>query len=302
MSNITTAAELALVLDQAEAASGTGDGATAERLGQAVLASGFATAHDQARASIVIAAAYLQGGSPDAAWSYLQGIDTSGDSALADRASALQQQIEHYNDQLAAGSDGVASDEVGAVMQAAQEALDQRDGGRAEQLLLPAYQSGQLTPQQAGDVAVLLAWAVLWQGRVADAEQYAGYAASQGAAGSPDAQQAVQDARAAETARADGTDATEATAVFEQGRTYFGSGDYTTAASLFASVYESASAPGSLRGRAAANASAAMLSLGDVTAASQWLDAAAAFDVDGAKLQELRTRIERREQALDLVD
>jgi len=302
MSNISTADELKLVLDEAEAASSSHDAATAQRLAEGVLASSLATAHDQARASVVIAEAILQGGSPDAAYSYLQGIDTAGDAALADRVRTLQAQIEHYNDQLAAGSDGVESGEVAGVVQAAREALGAFDGARAEQLLLPAYQSGRLTTDQAGEVAVLLAQATQLQGRLQDAEQYAGYAVSVGAQGAPEVQQSVHAELAATNASADGTDATEATAVHEQGKQALFSSDYTTAISLFSSVYSSGSAPGVLRARAAFNAAVASLGQGDPAVAAQWLDAAESAGADSAKVQSMRERVARQEQALDLVD
>jgi hypothetical protein len=302
MSNISTADELRLVLEEAESASASHDAATAERLAQGVLASGLATALDQARASVVIAAAILQGGSPDAAWSYLQGLDTAGDATLAERVRVLQAEIEHYNDQLAAGSDGVESGEVAAIVQAAEEALDVSDGARAEQLLLPAYQSGGLTIQQAGEVAVLLARATLMQGRPYDAEQYAGYAASVGATGAAEVQQSVRSAIDAARATADGTDATEATAVFERGRESMFNGDAHTAATLFASVYSSDSAPGAVRARAAFNAAVAHAALGNDATARQWLEEASSAGMDSGKVQNLTARLDRREQALDLVD
>jgi hypothetical protein len=302
MSNITTPDEVALVLEQAESAMLSHDGATAARLAQGVLDSGVATAHDRARASIVMAEAAFRSGSTDAANSWLQSFDAAGDSALAERARVLREEIERYHNQVAANTHGVAQGDAASVIQTANEALGQSDGWRAEQVLLPAYQSGGLTAAQAGDVAVLLAKAVLLQGRSEDAEQYAGYAVSVGASGAEEVLQQAKAMTAANTASGDGTDATEAAAVFEQAKQAMYSTDFTDALRLFTSVHASASAPGALRARAAFNAAVANAGLNDTATARQWIEAAVALGMDASKVQQLTTNLEHREAALALVD
>jgi tetratricopeptide (TPR) repeat protein len=272
-------AELASVLDAADALLSNDDWDGVFNLLQPVLEANAATGADLGRLNFYLGEAAMGLNSFDAAWHYYQaalGLQTGG---AADLTTVRIVSLQNHYEGVDQSADGVAGEgEADLVLFNAQEALDRHDVDGARTLFRQAWDGIQMTDVQIAMTAIGLAQCATAVGELDEAEGYLQVAEAR----SPDHastiavhRQHLAARRAGATLGDDGVQMTELDEINQSALQASWDGDYANAKLLFEQMLDSPMLPATDRGRIHRNVGVMQIYLHDYEGARASFEEAA---------------------------
>jgi tetratricopeptide (TPR) repeat protein len=259
-----------------------------------------ATSDHQARAAIVCAASSLRSGDVAMARSWLSAAEALGATAV--QLSSVRGDLERLAGAEQAIAGGIDASEIDSIVRAANGALHDSAPDQAEQLARSAWDSGQASDAQLGEIAIVIARATFVQGRVDEAAEWASYADEQQYEGAKELISDIKQFQTAVTASSDGVNRTEQRPVFEAAQEAFTRGDFTSARDLYGSVYDSPVLTATSRSAVAFNVAQCNRFVGEYELAKAWYEEYLRLAPNGPYVAEIAGKLEQLDTLSHLTD